>query len=42
MMISGDGFFVTSLGGQQLYTRAGSFDPDALGVLPMEVVCSVA
>ena len=33
MMISGDGFFVTSLGGQQLYTRAGSFDPDALGRL---------
>jgi len=33
MMISGDGFFVTSLGGQQLFTRAGSFDPDALGRL---------
>ncbi|KHL02418.1 flagellar hook protein FlgE [Sinomonas humi] len=33
MMISGDGFFVTSSGGQQLYTRAGSFDFDASGRL---------
>ncbi|WP_138445255.1 flagellar hook protein FlgE [Sinomonas susongensis] len=33
MMISGDGFFVTSRGGQQLYTRAGSFDFDASGRL---------
>ena len=33
MMISGDGFFVTSRGGQQLYTRAGSFGFDASGRL---------
>ena len=33
MMISGDGFFVTSRGGQQLYTRAGSFSFDAGGRL---------
>ncbi|WP_113990597.1 flagellar hook-basal body complex protein, partial [Arthrobacter sp. Hiyo1] len=26
MMISGDGFFITSKAGQQLYTRAGAFD----------------
>ena len=33
MMISGDGFFVTSKGGQQLFTRAGAFSPDASGQL---------
>ncbi|WP_422934675.1 flagellar hook protein FlgE [Sinomonas sp. P47F7] len=33
MMISGDGFFITSRGGQQLYTRAGSFGFDASGRL---------
>lgn len=33
MMISGDGFFVTSLGGQQQYSRAGAFDLDAAGRL---------
>jgi flagellar hook protein FlgE len=33
MMISGDGFFVTSSGGQTQYTRDGSFDPDGLGHL---------
>jgi flagellar hook protein FlgE len=33
MMISGDGFFVTSRGGQQLYTRAGAFGFDAAGRL---------
>ncbi|MDJ0338886.1 flagellar hook protein FlgE [Cryobacterium sp. PH31-O1] len=33
LMISGDGFFVTSLGGETLYTRAGSFDFDSLGRL---------
>ncbi|GAA2125272.1 flagellar hook protein FlgE [Arthrobacter humicola] len=33
MMISGDGFFVTSKGGQQLFTRAGSFSPDAANQL---------
>ena len=33
MMISGDGFFVTSKGGQQLFTRAGAFNPDAAGQL---------
>jgi flagellar hook protein FlgE len=33
MMISGDGFFVTSLGGETLYTRAGSFDFDSQGRL---------
>lgn len=31
VMISGDGFFVTSKGGEQLYTRAGGFDLDANG-----------
>ena len=30
MMINGDGFFVTNVGGETVYTRAGSFDPDAL------------
>lgn len=33
MMISGDGFFITSRGGQQLYTRAGAFGFDAAGRL---------
>jgi flagellar hook protein FlgE len=33
IMISGDGFFVTKLGNQTLYTRAGSFDFDASGRL---------
>ncbi|MCB5283781.1 flagellar hook protein FlgE [Arthrobacter sp. AL08] len=33
MMISGDGFFVTSKGGQQLFTRAGAFNLDAAGQL---------
>jgi flagellar hook protein FlgE len=33
MMISGDGFFVTNRGGQQLYTRAGAFGFDADGRL---------
>ncbi len=33
MMISGDGFFVTNRGGQQSYTRAGSFGLDASGHL---------
>ncbi len=33
IMINGDGFFVTKLGGQTQYTRAGSFDPDAMGRL---------
>ena len=33
MMISGDGFFVTSKGGQQLFTRAGSFSPDSANQL---------
>ncbi|TFD47259.1 flagellar hook protein FlgE [Cryobacterium frigoriphilum] len=33
LMISGDGFFVTQLGGETLYTRAGSFDFDANGNL---------
>ncbi|PVZ56366.1 flagellar hook protein FlgE [Arthrobacter sp. H-02-3] len=33
MMISGDGFFVTSKVGQQLFTRAGSFSPDAANQL---------
>jgi flagellar hook protein FlgE len=32
-MISGDGFFVTEQGNQQLYTRAGSFDLDGVGNL---------
>ncbi|MET3923866.1 flagellar hook protein FlgE [Arthrobacter sp. UYEF20] len=33
MMISGDGFFVTSKGGNQLFTRAGAFSPDAANQL---------
>jgi flagellar hook protein FlgE len=33
MMISGDGYFVTQLGGETLYTRAGAFDFDAQGRL---------
>lgn len=33
LMISGNGFFITSLGGQTLYTRAGAFDFDAQGRL---------
>ena len=33
LMISGDGFFVTSLGGETLYTRAGSFLFDSAGRL---------
>jgi flagellar hook protein FlgE len=33
MMISGDGYFVTQLGGETLYSRAGSFDFDAEGRL---------
>ncbi|MEH0109328.1 flagellar hook protein FlgE [Tersicoccus sp. MR15.9] len=33
MMISGDGFFVTSKGGSTTYTRAGSFDFDGMGRL---------
>ncbi len=32
-MISGDGFFVTQAGNEQLYTRAGSFSYDAAGNL---------
>ena len=32
-MISGDGFFVTQAGNEQLYTRAGSFSYDASGNL---------
>ncbi|SHN64870.1 flagellar hook protein FlgE [Geodermatophilus obscurus] len=32
-MISGDGFFVTRAGNEQLYTRAGSFNYDAFGNL---------
>ncbi|HEX2550643.1 MAG TPA: flagellar hook protein FlgE [Nocardioidaceae bacterium] len=31
--IQGDGFFAVNQGGQQLFTRAGSFTPDALGRL---------
>lgn len=31
MMISGDGFFAVNVGGQQLYTRDGSFSLDASG-----------
>jgi len=31
--IQGDGFFVVNQAGQQLFTRAGSFSPDALGRL---------
>ncbi len=33
MMISGDGFFITAKGGEQLYARAGSFDFDSQGRL---------
>ncbi|WP_026532249.1 flagellar hook protein FlgE [Arthrobacter sp. H41] len=33
MMISGDGFFITQLGNETLYTRAGAFSPDAEGRL---------
>ncbi len=33
MMIAGDGFFVTSIGGETRYTRAGAFDLDADGRL---------
>ncbi|MGO4228733.1 flagellar hook protein FlgE [Arthrobacter sp. YAF34] len=33
MMISGEGFFVTNKGGQQLFTRAGSFNFDAASQL---------
>src|SRR4051794_1346799 len=32
-MISGDGFFVTKVGNESLYTRAGSFDTDGTGNL---------
>ncbi len=33
LMIQGDGFFVVNQGGEQLYTRAGSFSFDAMGRL---------
>jgi len=33
MMISGDGFFVVSKGGEQLYSRAGAFSFDSTGQL---------
>ncbi|MGH1526728.1 flagellar hook-basal body complex protein [Leifsonia sp. L25] len=33
MMINGDGFFVMKMGGETVYTRAGSLDPDELGRL---------
>lgn len=33
MMIAGEGFFITSKGGEQLYARAGSFDFDSQGRL---------
>lgn len=33
MMISGDGFFITAKGGEQLYARAGAFDFDSQGRL---------
>jgi flagellar hook protein FlgE len=33
LMIQGDGFFVVRSGGEQLYTRAGSFDWDSNGSL---------
>jgi len=33
MMISGDGFFTVKVGSENLYTRAGSFSPDAQGRL---------
>src|SRR3954453_13102156 len=32
-MISGDGFFITQQGNENLYTRAGSFDVDSTGRL---------
>src|SRR3954452_16208632 len=32
-LISGDGFFVTQVGNEQQYTRAGSFDIDSTGKL---------
>jgi flagellar hook protein FlgE len=32
-LISGDGFFITQAGNQNLYTRAGSFDVDSTGRL---------
>ena len=32
-MISGDGFFMTKVGNENLYTRAGSFDFDGVGNL---------
>jgi flagellar hook protein FlgE len=32
-MINGDGFFVTQVGNENLYTRAGSFDTDGVGNL---------
>ena len=33
LMINGDGFFVTQLGGETLYSRAGAFDFDGAGRL---------
>ncbi len=33
LAIEGDGFFIVSRGGQQLYTRAGAFRPNALNQL---------
>jgi flagellar hook protein FlgE len=33
MMISGDGFFISDKGGQQFYSRAGSFEFDSQGRL---------
>ncbi|MGA8209186.1 MAG: flagellar hook-basal body complex protein [Nocardioidaceae bacterium] len=33
LMISGDGFFVVSRGGEDLFTRAGAFDFDSVGNL---------
>lgn len=33
MMVNGDGFFVLNKGGQQILTRAGSFDFDSMGRL---------
>ncbi|MCL2467396.1 MAG: flagellar hook protein FlgE [Micrococcales bacterium] len=35
MMISGDGFFVVRRGNETLYTRAGSFDFDATGMMTL-------
>jgi flagellar hook protein FlgE len=32
-LISGDGFFITEVGNEKLYTRAGSFDVDSTGRL---------